>query len=147
MGPRLRGGVLLCAFFFLLAPSAFGSDDCNHKMWKWTVDKKAAIDLQKLVNDGRQPWRMDDTAAVASEAIQARKKEWADNDTVVEAAKPISQTRDTALMAAASKDGHIRYEVTLRKYSWLLHSAHDHWDWIIWFAARVQRIECPTPPQ
>jgi hypothetical protein len=129
-----------------LTSNIFGSDNCSHKVWNWKVDKKAALELQQFVNEGHEPWRMDDTATIAGHAIDERKKEWADYGTVVGVAKPISQTGDTAVMAATSKDGHIRYEVVLRKYSWLLDSAKK-WQWMIWLPAKVERIECPTPPQ
>jgi hypothetical protein len=140
-----RAFVLTFALAFQLAPGAFASDNCSHKVWKWKEDKQAALALQKFVNEGHQPWRMDDAAAVASEAIIDRKKEWADYNTVLGVAKPISETKDTAVMVTQSQDGHIRYEVTLRKYSWLLHLAKK-WQWMIWLPAQVERIECPTSP-
>jgi hypothetical protein len=135
---------LTFALAFQVAPSTSASDNCGHKVWNWKIDKKAALELQQFISEGHQPWRMDEAAA--GQAIDERKKEWADYNTIVEVAKPISQTRDTARMAATSKDGHIRYEVTLRKYSWLLDSAKK-WQWMIWLPANVERIECPTPPQ
>jgi|ERR1035438_7509239 hypothetical protein len=69
----------------------------------------------------------------------------ADYNTVLGVVKPISETKDTAVMVATSKDGHVRYEVKLRKYSWLLHSAKK-WQWMIWLPAQVERTECPIGP-
>ncbi|MGB8771895.1 MAG: hypothetical protein WCC92_19935 [Candidatus Korobacteraceae bacterium] len=137
--------VLTFALVFLFASSTFASDNCGHKVWNWKVDKSGALEVQKSVNEGHEPWRMDDTATVAGQAIDERKKEWADYNTVVGAPKPISETKDTALMVATSEEGRVRYEVTLRKYSWLLRSAKK-WQWIIWLPVRVERIECPTTP-
>lgn len=108
------------------------------------MDKKAALELQQFVNEGHEPWRMDNTATIAGQAIDERKKEWDDYNTVVGVAKLISQRRDTALMAATSKDGRIRYEVMLRRSSGLLDSAKK-WQWMIWLPAKVERIEGPTP--
>jgi hypothetical protein len=141
-----RALVLTFALAFQLAPGTFASDNCSHRVWTWKVDKKAALELQQFVNEGHEPWRMDDTATIAGQAINERKKEWADYDTVVGVAKPISQTKDRAVMIATSADGRIRYEVTLWKYSWLLNSAKKR-QGIIWLPASVQRIECPTPLQ
>ena len=140
-------GAFVCALAlaFSLA-TAFAADDCSHKVWKWKVDKNAALDLQQSINGGHQPWRVDDVAAVATEAIADRKKDWADDNTVLGVPNPISQTKDTALMIAKSDNGHVRYEVTLRKYAWLLHSAHDDWNWVIWLPASVERIECSAQP-
>ena len=68
---------------------------------------------------------MDGVAAVASEGIENRKKDWADSNTILDTPKLISQTKDTAIVVAKSQDGRVRYEVTLRKYPWLLHSARE----------------------
>jgi hypothetical protein len=76
---------------------AAAGDNCTHKVWTWTVDKKAALELQQSVDEGHQPWRMDDVAAVAAEAVENRKKEWVDYNTVLEVSKVVSQSRDTAL--------------------------------------------------
>ena len=124
--------------------ATFASDNCSHKDWRWKVDKNAAFDLQQFVNQGHEPWRMDGTAAIAEEAIDDRKKDWADVNTVLEAPQIISETRNTALLIAKSGDGSVRYKVTLRKYSWLLHSAKNNWSWIIWIPEAVERIECPV---
>ncbi len=136
---------LTLALAFQPALGTFASDNCIHKVWTWKVDKSAAQKLQQSVNEGHEPWRMDDTAAVAGQAIDDRNKEWADYNTVLGVAKPISETKDTAVMVATSKDGHVRYEVKLRKYSWLLHSAKK-WQWMIWLPAQVERTECPIGP-
>lgn len=138
--------VLVPAFALLipLAAIAFAADDCRHKVWKWNVDKKAALDLQQSVNDGHQPWRMDDMAAVATEAIADRKKDWADDNTLLDEPTVLSRTNDTAVMLARSADRGIRYHITLRKYSWLLPSASDNWRRVVWLPANVERIECPA---
>jgi hypothetical protein len=115
--------VLAFALAFQLTLSTFASDNCSHKVWNWKVDKKAALQLQQFVNEGHESWRVDDTATVAGQAVNARKKEWSDYSPILGAAKPISETKDVTVMIATSEDGRVRYEVTLRKYSWLLHSA------------------------
>ena len=128
----------------LLTAFAFAADDCSHKIWKWNLDKKAALELQQSVNQGHQPWRMDDVAAVATEAISDRKKGWADDNTILGVPTVVSQTKDNTMWVAKSEDGRVRYKVTLRKYSWLLRSAGDDWRRIVWLPASVERIECPA---
>lgn len=124
--------------------TAFAADDCTHKVWKWKVDKYAALGLQQSINEGHQPWRVGDITAVATEAIADRKKGWADYNTVLDEPAALSRTNDTAVMIAKSADSRIRYQVTLRKYSWLLPSASDSWRRVIWLPASVERIECPV---
>ncbi|MGA8876456.1 MAG: hypothetical protein WB555_13045 [Candidatus Korobacteraceae bacterium] len=131
-------------FLSVLLVSAYAvPQDCIRKAWNWKVDQKAALELQQFVNQGHEPWRMDDKSAVASEVIAERKKDWRDYNTILRVPEQISATKDTALMVARSEDGCVRYEVTLKKYDWLLHSAHDDWRWVIWLPASVERIECP----
>lgn len=86
---------------------------------------------------------MNDLARVATEAITDRKQDWADYNAILGTAALTSQTKDTAAMVAQSQDGHVRYQVTLRKYSWLLQPAHDDWRWVIWIPNKVERIACP----
>ncbi|MGB7553241.1 MAG: hypothetical protein WBM04_02650 [Candidatus Korobacteraceae bacterium] len=78
-GPAfIRAFVRTFALVFLFAISTFASDNCSHKVWNWKVDKKAALELQRFVNEGHEPWRMDDTATIAGQAIEEHKKEWGD---------------------------------------------------------------------
>jgi len=135
--------MLAASLFCLLLSGYATSADCSRKTWTWKVDKKAALELQQSVNDGHEPWRMDDPSAVASEAIAQRKKQWSDDSTILGVPQQISMTKDTAVMVAKSGDGRVRYQVTLRKYSWLLHSARDDWRWVVWTPASVERIDCP----
>ncbi len=107
----------------------------------WAVDKRAAIQLQHFVNDGHEPWRLNDIA-VAEAAVNSRKHAWADDNTVLKAPEIRSKTRDRVRAAAISEDGKVRYEVTLRRYPWLLNSAKDKWQWVIWLPASVERIDC-----
>ena len=122
-------------------------DKCSHKTWNWKVDRKAALELQQFVNEGHEPWRMDGLVEVANEGIANRQKDWADSSTILNAPKLISQTKDTAILEASSQRGRVRYEVTLRKYSWLVHSARDNWNWVIWLSATIERTDCPMPVQ
>jgi hypothetical protein len=130
----------------VLAPAggAAQSDSCTHKVWTWKVDKTSARELQHHVNEGHEPWRRDNLVDVAEGAISDRKKEWSDENTIVDVPKVVSQTKDHALIVATSEDGGTRYKATLRKYSWLLKTAHDDWRWVIWLPASVERIGCPT---
>ncbi len=102
-----RALVLTFAFAFQPTTSTFASDNCSQKVWTWKVDKKAALELQQFVNEGHQPWRMDDTAGIAIQAIDDRKKAGADYNTVVGVAKPVSEAKDTAIVVATSEDGRI----------------------------------------
>ncbi len=98
------------ALAFQLTSSTFASDNCSHKVWNWKVDKKAALELQRFVNEGHEPWRMDDTATIAGQAIEEHKKEWADYSTVRRRGQAdLTRRQDTAVMVATSLDGHIRY--------------------------------------
>jgi len=143
----LRSRFLLLAILPALLASAWAADDCSQKIWNWKVDRSAALEMQNWVNAGHEPWRMDDEAAVATSAIADRKKEWSDYNTVLTSPQLVSQTKDIAQLTATSQDGRVRYEVTLRKYPWLLQSAKDKWNWVIWLPASVERIECPSPPK
>jgi len=137
---------LVLSSWFVVSVYALAVDDCNHKLWTWRVDKKAAHKLQQFVNHGHEPWRLDDVATVAENAIDAQKGVWADRNTILKTPKVTSQTNDTALLVSTSEDGGIYYEVVLRKPAWLLHDAHDNWDWVVWLPTSVERIECVASP-
>jgi len=135
----------ICPVIVLLALTsvpALAGDNCTHKTWNWKVDKKAAMELQQFVNDGHEPWRMDNVATIAGQAIDDRRKDWDDESTIFEAPKVISETENVARLDARSEDSRVRYEITLRKYSWLLPSAKENWNWVIWLPASVERTGC-----
>jgi hypothetical protein len=142
-GQRLSLAIVFAAQF---ATASFASDSCSHKVWKWTVNKKQATELQHFSNEGHEPWRMGDVDAVTRETIANRKKDWTDHNIILWAPAVISKSGDTATMVAQSQDRHICYQDTLRKYSWLLQPAHNEWQWIIWLPASVERADCPTQP-
>lgn len=81
---------------------------------------------------------------MAVEAINERKQEWADYDTVLGVPQEVSQTGDSAVLVAKSQDGHARYEVSLRKYSWLLGLPKNDLSRVIWLPASVERVECAS---
>lgn len=118
--------------------------DCTQKFWTWAVDKTSARALQQFVNDGHEPWRMDDVVTVAQQAIAIRKAEWGDTNTVIGAPKVLSETGGEAVLVANSKDGEIRYVVTLRKYGWLLKQAQNRWSLVVWIPASVERTDCAS---
>lgn len=127
---------------FALEALAQAPDKCASKVWYWKVDKQAALSLQESVNQGFQPWRMDDVITIAEQAIEERKKEWSDWNTVTVLPMVVSESRDTAQLNAISQpSGTIRYHVTLKKYGWLLNSARQ-WKSVIWLPEKVERLEC-----
>jgi hypothetical protein len=58
----------------------------------------------------------------------------------------ISQTADEAKLTAESEDGRMRYQVTLRKYAWLLPTAKNDLAKVIWLPASVELTECAAKP-
>jgi hypothetical protein len=118
-----RACVITIALGFALATAASAASDCSHKLWNWKVDQKAARQLQQSVNEGHEPWRMNDINTLAGNVIQERKHNWADYNTVLEMPIVISQSKERASLVAKSKDGRLSNKVTLRKYPWLMHSA------------------------
>lgn len=89
---------------------------------------------------------MDSVAEVAEEAINQRKTEWGDANTAIGAPKVLVQTGGAAVLLASSRDGSIRYTVTLYKYGWLLSLAQNDWRNVIWLPASVERSDCPIRP-
>jgi hypothetical protein len=134
------------AFAFPFVSTAVTADNCAHKVWTWKVDRKAARELQQSVDQGHQPWRLDESA-VAAEAINGRKQEWADYDTVLGVPQQVSQTSDSAVLVAKSQNGHTRYEVSLRKYPRLLGPTQNDLRRLIWLPASVERVECDSGRQ
>jgi hypothetical protein len=136
--------VLLIVLVFCTLGTLVGDDNCSRKVWQSKADRKAARELQQFVNDGHEPWRMNDVIAVAEGAINTQKKAWHDYNTILKSPKVLSQsTQTTARLASLSEDGRVRYEITLEKYSWLLARANQNWSWVIWLPATIERIECP----
>ena len=86
---------------------------------------------------------MDDVSTIAAQAIQERKQEWSDFDTILDVPKLTFRSDNTARLTAKDMDGTIAYKVTLRKYSWLLKSAGEG-RWAIWLPASVERVQCGT---
>jgi hypothetical protein len=127
-----------------MATGTLSAENCAHRVWKWNVDKAAGRALQLFVNDGHEPWRLDGVVEVAEEAIDQRKAGWGDANTGGSVPKVQSQTSNEAVLVGKSDDDRVRYVVTLRKYSWLLSSARNNWNWVVWLPASVERTECAT---
>jgi hypothetical protein len=147
----ISGRVLLAvlATCSQLAPYVFAADDCTHRTWKWEINKKAAQELQQSVNEGHQPWRLEDVVAIAQEAINSRKVEWGDGTLILGVPKLRGATGEgTELVVAATENNllpyHIAYFVTVRKFPWLKDSGQDASS-IIWIATEVERVACPGP--
>lgn len=144
-----RSLLVLLAICSQVVPYAFAANDCTHRTWKWQINKKAAQELQQSVNEGHQPWRLDDVVAVAQEAINSRKVEWGDSNLTLGVPKlRAKMSEGTELVVAANEKNllpyHVAYFVTVRKFSWLKDPGQDS-NSIIWIAAEVERVACPGP--
>jgi hypothetical protein len=143
-----RAFLVVLATCLPLVPHALAANNCTHRTWKWEINKKAARELQQSVNEGHQPWRLDDVVAVAQEAINSRKVGWGDGNLILGIPKLTKMSEDMELVVAATDKNllpyHVTYFVTVRKFSWLKNPDQNSHS-IIWIAAEVERVECPGP--
>jgi hypothetical protein len=117
---------------------------CSEKNWKWKVDRKAAFSLQAFVDEGHQPWRLDDIRTIVGQSIDERRRTWADASfgKLLEPDEPTKLDREWIVDGYwVSYDGLTSYAATLKKPAWLMTKAKKL-DWEVWLPYSVYRWQC-----
>lgn len=141
--------VVRLAFLVVVACGSGGAvvatAQCSPKTGRQPVLKKDYEDLQRWVNDGHEPWRMD-ANAVAAEALlkfrDASKDEW---DVYRVNLKTVQETQIHAVYEYSAGQN-LCYKVTVQRFSWLLPLAKK-WDSMVWAPTDVSCKQCRGTPK
>jgi len=131
--------VLLTSPKLLAWQSAKG---CGSTRFEQKLNRKEIENLQRWVDDGHEPWRMDAPQLVANQKLlelAASVKGVGPHQT---SPQQIVRRPDYAVLVYQSVVGKRTYRVTLRKFHWLVGVA-GRLDWVIWVATQVDLVDCP----
>ncbi len=102
------------------------------------INRAALRELQRAVNDGHDPWRLDAVSVAALELVsQAPELQGLDPDLLTASLKAESHTVAQGVYVWTRGDGKATYRITVRKYRWLLPLA-GNWDAMVWVAERTE---------
>lgn len=137
----VTGFAILLLSAFALAES--GGAQCPAKAGKQRVVRKDYENLQRWVNQGHQPWRLD-ARPVAGATILEVEGAPKGSDAYQVPLRTVTETHRSAIFEYYAGK-HLCYVVTLRRYSWLLPLAKK-WDWMVWAPTDVSCAKCELTP-
>jgi hypothetical protein len=135
---RYPSWLVLLAFF---CSSGTILAQCSSQVRVENIDKQKVREIQSVVNDGHQPWRLDAQAVAASKALEldnTPKERW---NVYRVPATSVSESETGATYEFKSQQPGVSYLVTVKRFDWLLPSAKK-WKWMIWTPTEVQFTRC-----
>ncbi len=115
--------------------SLAGPSNCTAQTRKLVVDRKQYKALQRLVNQGHQPWRMDAWDVASEEILTLENVPEQQYNVFRVPVRKIIETKQHAVYeySAAEKTS---YRIVLRRFPWLF-SLAGKWEWTIWIPTEV----------
>ena len=110
------------------------------------IDRKQVEDLQRWVNEGHEPWRLDNPELLANQKLLELKGKVKEIGSYKVPPRQIVDKKNLAVFLYDSVLDEKTYRVTLEKFQWLLPLA-KRWEWTIWYVTAVDVIEshCSQP--
>ncbi len=131
---------LLFAVHFLAYLLGAATAPCSFREYIIPVDHRHSLALQRFVNRGHQPWRMDSQAVAASVLAHRR---IVDKDVNPYKVTLITIRRDgprERIYAYHARNDRT-YRITVMRFPWLLPEAQK-WNWMIWNPVKLTAITC-----
>ena len=126
---------------------AVAASPCSMRMHHLTVNQHRSESIQRYVNLGHQPWRLD-ASAVAGEQVLLLEKIPKGSKSVNDLQSEIIQQGEdrTIFQFPSERQKGMIYRVTVRRFDWLLNLAKKR-EFMIWVASDVEVIICPPGSQ
>lgn len=115
---------------------------CRTVSFPQKTSRHAVEDFQKWINEGHEPWRLDEADVVASGGLSGFHEEhkylpvpkWF-------SPRKVKQKPHRVIFAFDSMTQGFSYKVTVRKFDWLLPVAKK-FEWISWYVTEVDLVDC-----
>lgn len=138
--PAVAKIVTLLLVLVCFSWGARGMSQCSQEMGHQSVVKKDYKELQRWVNDGHEPWRMDASAVAAEEILKIQNAPQGQWDVYRARLKIVRKTGRRAVFEYKGGQN-LCYEVTVRRFSWLLPLAQK-WKWMVWAPTDISCRQC-----
>ncbi len=130
-----------------VAASQTPRQQCRVTTYSERINRGEVTEFQKWINEGHEPWRIDEADAVASVyLIDFAKKHNELPSPVTHPHKELKHSERLAAYEFESVSESVTFRVALTKFSWLLPTARK-WDHMAWFVTEVRVIEHPKACQ
>ena len=125
------------------APVSPFREGCAPKVFEETTDRKEIVRLQRWVDDGHEPWRMDNPELVAHQKLMDLASSVKGFGAHRGSPDRVVVRGSYAVIVYRSELGDKAYRVTLRKFTWLVPIA-GKLKWVIWSPTKVEILNCPA---
>ena len=144
-GLGIRGACQgLTALLILTCPSVLAwqfPKGCGTRQFNEKLDRKEVEALQPWVNDGHEPWRIDNPELVAHQKLLQLALSVRGFGAHQAPPEQIVRREHYAVYLYKSVVGNKTYRVTVRKFQWLVPIAGKP-QWVIWVPTRVLVTDC-----